>query len=82
MPLYEYFCEDCQSEFTVLQSTSVDRTQTVCSECNGNKVQPQLSTFAAKTQGFSLANKPPVTASELPNPNTLNLPLPRLRSEL
>ncbi|MFQ5672468.1 MAG: zinc ribbon domain-containing protein [Nitrospinales bacterium] len=80
MPLFEYHCEECRKDFTLLQSTSVNKDETVCPDCGGRKVQYKLSTFASKVQSSS--SKGPVTASELPNKNVLNLPLPRLRSEL
>jgi putative FmdB family regulatory protein len=82
MPLYEYYCDDCQKDFTLLQSSQVNKDETQCPDCSGNRVQHNLSTFAPKTKGFSLENKAPVTTKDLPNPNVMNLPIPRLRSEL
>lgn len=79
MPLYEYFCEDCQQSFTLLQSTSVNKEETVCEKCGSRKVHPRLSTFASKIQRSKTG---PVTVDDLPNKNILNLPPPRLRSEL
>lgn len=81
MPLFEYYCEECQKDFTLLQPTSVNKKETTCPDCKGKKVQYKLSTFASKIRP-SQSNKGPVTADDLPNKNVLNLPLPRLRSEL
>jgi len=83
MPLYEYVCEDCRKDFTLLQPTDVDKSQTACPECGQKNVRHNFSTFAAKIEGGqSLSRKNPVTADDLPNKKVLNLPLPRLRSEL
>lgn len=83
MPLYEYFCEECQKDFTLLQSASVNKEETSCPECDSGNVRHIMSIFTSKVQGVSAASKlPPLTADELPNKNILNLPLPRLRSEL
>ena len=81
MPLFEYYCEECQKDFTLLQSVNVNKQETTCPDCGGNQIQHKLSTFAPKTQSV-LIKKGPVTADELPNKNVLNLPLPRLRTEL
>ncbi|MEC7641438.1 MAG: zinc ribbon domain-containing protein [Nitrospinota bacterium] len=81
MPLFEYYCEECQREFTLLQSSNVNKEETTCETCGGSQVRYKFSTFAPKTQSV-LVKKGPVTADELPNKNVLNLPLPRLRSEL
>ena len=85
MPLFEYFCEECKKRFTLLQSIHVNKEETTCPDCGGSEVKHQFSTFAPKTQSTltkKLIKKGPVTADELPNKNVLNVPLPRLRSEL
>ena len=84
MPLYEYHCEDCRKDFTLLQSTSVDKEETVCSECGSSQVRTQMSTFSSKipprsTPGTVKAG--PVTADELPNKSIMNLPIPKHVSE-
>ena len=84
MPLYEYFCEDCRKDFTLLQSASVNKEETVCSECGSSNVRYQMSTFSSKMPprtGTSAEKAGPVTADELPNKNILNLPLPKHVSE-
>jgi putative FmdB family regulatory protein len=83
MPLYEYFCEDCQKEFTLLQSASVNKEETTCSECGSSKVNHKFSTFASKIQKVTDSNrKIPVTEKDFPNKDVFKLPIPRLRSEL
>lgn len=81
MPLFEYYCEGCAKEFTVLQSANVNKEETVCPECS-QKARHKFSTFAWKIKPSGKSRNTPVTADELPNKNVLNLPLPRLRSEL
>ena len=81
MPLYEYHCEKCGKDFTLLQSTSVNQSETACSHCNAQGVRRKFSTFTAKTGNLSI-KAAPLTAKDLPNPDILKLPIPRLRSEL
>ena len=81
MPLFEYYCESCAKEFTVLQSANVNKEETVCPECS-QKARYKFSTFTSKIKSSGKSLNTPVTADELPNKNVLNLPLPRLRSEL
>ena len=81
MPLYEYQCQKCGKDFTLLQSSSVNKEETVCSHCGSEGVKHKFSTFAANT-GKSSSSSGPVTAKDLPNPDVLKLPIPRLRSEL
>ncbi|MFQ5443385.1 MAG: zinc ribbon domain-containing protein [Nitrospinales bacterium] len=82
MPLYEYFCDTCQKDFTLLQSANVKKEETVCPDCGSQKVQTKFSSFAPKVKASRQPFSKPVTADELPNKNVLNLPVPRLRSEL
>ena len=81
MPLYEYQCQKCGKDFTLLQSASVNKDETACSHCGSQGVRHKFSTFSANT-GKSAQNAGPVTAKDLPNPDVLKLPIPRLRSEL
>lgn len=81
MPLYEYHCNDCDKEFTLLQPTSVNKEETTCSQCESPNVRHKFSTFSPKISGISkkLKNAGPVTADELPNKDILKLPIPGLR---
>ena len=82
MPLFEYHCNDCQKDFTLLQSASVNKEETECPECGSKSVDYKFSSFSAKTQKSTMSQEAPVTADELPKKSVLDLPLPRLRSEL
>jgi len=78
MPLYEYFCESCQMDFTLLQSTDTNKEESECSECGSRK----FSSFAAKIQGKPHADlQKPVTVDDLPNKNVLRIPPARHISE-
>ena len=47
MPLYEYFCDNCQVRFEVLRSMSQADMAAVCPRCSGNSAHKMISTFAA-----------------------------------
>lgn len=82
MPLYEYFCENCQADFTLLQSTDTKKEETECSECGSKNTRHRFSLFAAKIQGKPFADlQKPVTADDLPNKNVLKIPRARHISE-
>ena len=80
MPLYEYFCDDCQKEFTLLQPASVNKEETTCAECGSPKVTYKFSTFTSKIQGASPFSKQrPATEDDYPNKDIFKLPIPGLR---
>ena len=82
MPLYEYFCENCQMDFTLLQSTNTNKEESECSECGSKNTRYKFSSFSAKIQGKPLADlQKPVTADDLPNKNVLKIPPARHISE-
>ena len=45
MPLYEYICRNCNSRSELLVRSHRDRP--VCMKCGSDKLERQLSTFAA-----------------------------------
>ncbi|HXG04203.1 MAG TPA: zinc ribbon domain-containing protein, partial [Candidatus Binatia bacterium] len=50
MPLYEYFCEKCQKEFTLPMTISQhDRGEAACPTCGGRDLRPLVGTFFAQT---------------------------------
>jgi putative FmdB family regulatory protein len=84
MPLYEYYCEDYQKGFILLQSVSVNKRETLCPECSSSNVYSQMFSFASKIPprtGTNAMKAGPVTADELPNKSILNLPIPKHVSE-
>ena len=83
MPLYEYFCENCQTDFTLLQSTDVNKSETECPECGSKNTRHRFSSFAAKIQGKPLADlQKPATLDDFPNKDVFKIPRPRHISEL
>ncbi|MBA2391690.1 MAG: zinc ribbon domain-containing protein [Ktedonobacteraceae bacterium] len=52
MPMYEYYCSDCQSKFEMLVSHKL-ADDVVCAKCRGEKVRRLLSVFAAQRGGGS-----------------------------
>ena len=81
MPLFEYHCDPCQKDFTLLQLANVNKEETVCPDCSGH-AEYKFSSFASKVQGSTKGKAKPATEADLPNPDVLKLPIPRLRSEL
>ena len=46
MPIYEYYCPDCDVEFEKLVKLSEANAVQDCPECGGRHTQKKLSTFA------------------------------------
>ena len=46
MPLYEYRCSSCSTDFTLLQSIHDRPEDTSCPECGAGDVTKKLSAFA------------------------------------
>ena len=46
MPIYEYYCPDCEIEFEKLVRLSEANATPDCPECGGQHAQKKLSTFA------------------------------------
>jgi putative FmdB family regulatory protein len=64
MPIYEYKCLDCGSQFEKMQKVS-DSPLTVCEKCSGKlEKQWSLSGFQFKGEGWYVSeygkNKPPI----------------------
>ncbi len=50
MPTYEYLCEACKKEFSLIQSFSEhDKGKAICPKCKSRKVKQQISLFMSKT---------------------------------
>jgi len=46
VPIYEYYCPDCEVEFEKLVKLSEATAVQGCPECGGRHTQKKLSTFA------------------------------------
>jgi putative FmdB family regulatory protein len=53
MPIYEYQCRSCDNRFEMLRGMKDDDTNVECPNCRSDKVERQLSTFAASGCGKS-----------------------------
>ena len=50
MPTYEYLCEKCTKNFSVIMSMSEhDKGEITCPDCKGTSIIQQYSAFYAKT---------------------------------
>lgn len=54
MPIFEYACKDCGKNFELLvrQSTKIE-----CPSCKGEKLEKQLSVFAAASHSESVSQR-------------------------
>ena len=52
MPIYEYYCADCNFDFEVMRSVSQLDDPANCEKC-GKQAQRQLSNFAFKSNTFT-----------------------------
>ncbi len=59
MPIYEYRCRACNCLFERLQSIGSGTTGIACPECESQKVERQLSTFASSTSTGSPGSQGP-----------------------
>jgi len=50
MPMYEYECQACGSQFTLLRRMDQDDTDVCCGQCGGSKVERLFSLFAAHSK--------------------------------
>jgi putative FmdB family regulatory protein len=46
MPLYEYFCGDCETRFDTLVASREKADEVICRECNSGNVRRLVSSFA------------------------------------
>lgn len=53
MPIYEYQCEDCGTEFEKLVRRSGGHDEVACPSCGDQHLSLRLSTFAAHANGHA-----------------------------
>lgn len=53
MPLYEYYCHDCNARFDLLTSYQNADTNIICQECHSPRVRRLLSVVAKTRKGES-----------------------------
>ncbi len=55
MPIFEYQCDDCGTEFEKLIRRTSDEAELACPKCGEKHLQQMFSTFAAKASGPTAA---------------------------
>jgi len=59
MPIYEYYCTDCQTKFDALRSMARADEAIACAECGGRHTARVLSIFAVRSgDGASVMESP------------------------
>ncbi len=49
MPIYEYICEGCRREFSLLRPMSDADLPAACEACGRTRIKRKLSVFSART---------------------------------
>ena len=52
MPIYEYHCSDCNTEFEKFLRSMFSKEQIACPQCGGNHVAKGLSLFASSNSSL------------------------------
>ena len=60
MPIYEYYCANCNLEYEALRPASQSQVPAPCKTC-GEPGQRQLSTFSFKSNTFTAPKLKPAT---------------------
>jgi len=69
MPIYEYRCEDCGSEFEKRVQRASDSSKVSCPSCGKDHLTLRLSTFATRSAGnASKSSLPPCASGVCPTP--------------
>lgn len=55
MPIYEYHCNDCGSEFEKFLRSMFSQETIICPECGGDHVAKGFSLFGAVSSGGGVA---------------------------
>jgi putative FmdB family regulatory protein len=48
MPIYEYTCNNCKKNFSLLQRVGSSEKDTVCPECGSRDVKKKISSFSCQ----------------------------------
>jgi putative FmdB family regulatory protein len=51
MPLYEYYCDDCECKFEVLRSFSQSDAPALCTQCSSPHTRRAISLCSAVSKG-------------------------------
>ena len=58
MPIYAYYCEDCQEPFELFVRSITAKVEAVCPTCGGKHVEKEVTAASALggSDGFSLGS--------------------------
>jgi len=70
MPIYEYRCGACGTEFEKRVARAEDSSTVPCPSCGENHLTPRFSTFAAVTNGAGSRDSAPACPSAGSCPNS------------
>lgn len=60
MPIYEYICNKCKTNFSLIQKVGASEKDTVCPQCSSPEVKKKFSLFSSTTSKSSTGSSPPV----------------------
>jgi putative FmdB family regulatory protein len=63
MPLYEYICLDCRTQFDILRSMKDADAPIACQDCLGENTSRMLSLFFAHSDGRAVTQSAPACTS-------------------
>ena len=63
MPIFEYRCQDCNTQFEVLHKSTVNQEEVSCPECKSTNNKKLISTFSASISSSSSAGDSCATGS-------------------
>ncbi len=63
MPLYEYTCLDCRTQFDALRSIKEADAPIACQDCQGEDTSRMLSLFFAHSDGRAVTQSAPACTS-------------------
>ncbi len=64
MPIYEYICNSCNKEFSLLQKMGSTEKDTICPHCGSRDVRKLISAFCCSVQsGDSTGNTTTLSGS-------------------
>ena len=67
MPMYEYTCQKCKTDFEELVFSSDEKVE--CPDCGGKRVKRKMSAFAIKSGGKFVSSGGPSCSGCTPGPS-------------
>jgi len=60
MPIYEYICQECKEQFSLLQSLYPKDRTTECPRCSSTNVTKAISSFSCSNSSEGSMSSPPM----------------------